>query len=326
MLCVLYVLATSICLTIAGALIEYALPTGASRRWLWSGVIAASVLLPAVSIMFHAAPALQLWGRTWLVLSDHSNAGRFVPFWGGWPESDALYHQVVAPISFACSVALLAWGAVSALWLRRIVATSEELSRRKNDEMLVDGIEVIVTDSLGPATVGFWRSRLLLPRWVLALPRMRREYVLRHEEEHRKAHDSRLLAAASVAVSLVPFNLPLWWQLWRLRLAVETDCDRRVVAALGDPNAYAELLLSVACAARHGPRLQPSFLGRPGMLERRLIRLVSTESPPLGRRITAFALGCALLVSTLSFAHPVRPHETAHAARAAHAAHAMARR
>ena len=42
----------------------------------------------------------------------------------------------------------------------------------------------------------------------------------------------------------MPWNLALWWQLRRLRLAVEMDCDNRVVAALGDPNPYGCFLQS----------------------------------------------------------------------------------
>jgi beta-lactamase regulating signal transducer with metallopeptidase domain len=168
----------------------------------------------------------------------------------------------------------------------------------------VDGVPVVVTESLGPATVGFWRSRVLVPRWVLALPGAQRRYVIRHEEEHRSAHDARLLFVASIVASLMPWNLPLWWQLRRLRLAVEMDCDRRVVSALGDATAYGSLLLRVAEAASRGPRLQPALLGRAGMLERRLTMLVAPAPRQFVQRFLAPVLAVALVILVLSVPHP----------------------
>jgi hypothetical protein len=44
----------------------------------------------------------------------------------------------------------------------------------------------------------------------------------------------------------MPWNVALWWQLSRLRLAIELDCDARVVAqTTGDAIAYSRLLVSV---------------------------------------------------------------------------------
>ena len=34
-----------------------------------------------------------------------------------------------------------------------------------------------------------------------------------------------------MAVVLMPWNLPLWWQWRRLRFAIEVDCDARVLAS-----------------------------------------------------------------------------------------------
>lgn len=306
MLCVLYVLATSTCLTIASIFIDYALPAGAPRRWLWSAAIAVSVLLPIWSILFHTAPALQLWDRTFLDLSNHTTVGASPLTLSALLMSDAFYHEMIKPVLLLSSATLLAWGGANALWLRRVVASSARLSNSGDGGSLADRIDVTITDSLGPATVGIWRSQLLLPRWVFALPQAHQQYLLRHEEEHRRAHDSRLLAVASILISMFGFNLPLWWQLWRLRLAVEMDCDRRVVMALGDSHAYGELLFRTAQAASRGPRLQLAFLGGPGMLERRMVRLLGSGSPSLRRRVVAFAAGCVLLIVTVSLAHPIR--------------------
>jgi beta-lactamase regulating signal transducer with metallopeptidase domain len=165
-----------------------------------------------------------------------------------------------------------------------------------------------VTDSIGPATVGFWRSQVLVPRWVLALPETQRQYVLRHEEEHRSAHDARILFVASLLTIVVPWNLALWWQLRRLYLAVEIDCDNRVVNRLGNPNAYGQLLLKVAQAANRSPRLQPALLGGVGSLERRLTALLDPAPLRNLQRIFLPALALGLLVLVLMVPHPMLKH------------------
>jgi beta-lactamase regulating signal transducer with metallopeptidase domain len=178
----------------------------------------------------------------------------------------------------------------------------------------------VVTDALGPATVGFWRSRVLLPQWVLSLPGEERQYVVRHEEEHRKAHDGRLLFVMSLPLLLMPWNLAMWWQIRRLCLAVEMDCDNRVVNRLGDATAYGELLLKVAQATSGGPRLQPAFLGGVGTLERRLTALLAPTPLRHVQRFLLPAAALGLLVAVVLMPHPVLhkgPH--AHATQAAQA-------
>src|SRR2546423_6825248 len=134
---------------------------------------------------------------------------------------------------------------------------------------------------------------------------MQRRYVLRHEEEHRRAHDAHVLLFYSLPLLLMPWSLALWLQLRRLALAVELDCDNRVVAALGDATAYGELLLTVAQASNGGPRLQPAFLGGIGSLERRFRALGSPD--PLGPqpKFLLTALGAALAVNVLLVAPPI---------------------
>jgi hypothetical protein len=106
----------------------------------------------------------------------------------------------------------------------------------------------------------------------------------------------------------MPWNLAMWWQLRRLCLAVEMDCDDRVVRALGDPTAYGELLFKVAEASSRGPRLQPALLGGMGTLERRLTVLL--DPTPL-RHLHKFLLPAAafgLLIIVAWMPHPVVRH------------------
>jgi beta-lactamase regulating signal transducer with metallopeptidase domain len=221
------------------------------------------------------------------------------PSW--WARLGA-YDALIIPMWGYVSIGLLVWAIVTVAWVSVRVRRAEAV---RGMSRLVDGIPVAVTEALGPATVGLWRSRVLIPRWVLGMPFTQRQYVLRHEEEHRRAYDTQLLFFTSLTVVLTPWYLPLYWQLRRLSLAIEMDCDNRVVAALGNAPAYGEMLLDIAQATNGNPRLQPSLLGGTGMLERRLRKLVATEQRSRLQRylLPAFAIGLLYLV--LSTPHPI---------------------
>lgn len=112
------------------------------------------------------------------------------------------------------------------------------------------------------------------------------------------------ISSNSLAV-LTPWSLPLYWHLRRLRLAVELDCDNRVVQRLGDAPAYASLLLRIATGPHRRSRLEPAFLGGGGSLERRLRHLVApaARSHVAHLLLAGMAVTVALLV--LGMPHPV---------------------
>jgi bla regulator protein blaR1 len=308
MLCILYVNLVGLCLGLAALLLERALPATASRRWIWCAAIPLSMFFPGYYSTHH----------TWAVVPalEHQTAQSSVmqalgsgplplldPDW--WTRARA-YDLVINRIWYLGSALIIALTLVNAWRVWRIV----RLSRRDADSRLptiVDGVPIIVTDAVGPATVGVVRSHVLVPRWVMAMPSAQRQYVLRHEAEHRKSNDGLLLFLASLPLILAPWNIALWWYLRRLCLAVEMDCDKRVVGALGDARAYGELLLRVAEAGSRGPRLQPAFLGA-GMLEHRLTQLLSPEPLQRLQRVVVPALIVILLSLVVWMPHPVTGH------------------
>ena len=307
MLCILYVNAVGICLGLAALFLERTLPATSSRRWVWCVVIPISVVLPGYYRAHHTWSVASAWeqqaaqtplghalGTPLLTLLD--------PGWWAHLES---YDSTINRLWLTASAVLILWGLASAWRVSHVVRRSRRTRGDANAPAIVDGVSVVVTDSVGPATVGFWRSRVLVPRWVLALPSVQRQYVVRHEEEHRRAHDARLLFVASLPLILMPWNLALWWQLRRLCLAVEMDCDNRVVASLGNATAYGELLLKVAQAASRGPRLQPALLGGVGTLERRLTALLAPTPLRHIQRFLLPAVALGLLFVVLSMPHPI---------------------
>ena len=301
-LCILYFLVVGTWLGAAALLAERALPARLPRRWIWCLSIIGSFAVPMILSTRHSSHVIGLWGHELLRIPSPSGAGTASESIGRQLlDCAAGYGTVIMRFWFAGVLLVLAWAALSAWRLHRLVRAQRGGASRGT---MVDGVAVTLTDTLGPATTGLWRPRVLLPRWVLALPAERRRYVVRHEEEHRRARDAALLAGMSAVVALMPWNLALWWQLRRLQLAVEMDCDRRVVAALGDAVGYGELLLDVAEASSRGPRLQPALLGGAGMLERRLTALVAAGRRGLLDWLVAPLAALVLLAVVLSVPHP----------------------
>lgn len=283
MLCLLYANFIGALFALVGLLIERALPVTFPRRWLWSALIPISLAVPGAYRYHHSISIGDVTGESSV---------------GWWATIDS-YCNAIGRVWLGVSVILVVWGLVS------ILRVARRVSRSRGRTAIVDGVRVVVTDSLGPATVGFPYSLVLLPKWVLALPSVQRKYVVRHEQEHQNANDARLLMLLSLPLILAPWNLALWWQLRRLSLAIEVDCDNRVIAALGNPTAYGSLLLKIAEAASRGPRLQPAFLGGAGSLEKRITMLVGpTPLRQLQQFLIPIAVG-VLLFFALSIRHPV---------------------
>jgi hypothetical protein len=152
--------------------------------------------------------------------------------------------------------------------------------------------DVLVARDIGPAVVGLLHPRVVLPQWLAAAPDNIRRLVLEHERQHIAARDPLLLAAALLLIALLPWNLPLLWQLNRLRLALELDCDARVLAADVDPVDYGEALLLVNQRNSAAPAGALALIQRPSQLERR-IRIMTANTQRFRRPIAALAMAFA---------------------------------
>src|SRR5690606_13707628 len=107
------------------------------------------------------------------------------------------------------------WAAVSgALWSYLLLA-SLLLSHRAAflRRTTVQGQELLVSETTGPALLGTFRPQVVVPRWFFDEAPAAQALILAHEQQHRVARDPLLLRVALVAVAAVPWNLPLWWQL-----------------------------------------------------------------------------------------------------------------
>jgi bla regulator protein blaR1 len=121
---------------------------------------------------------------------------------------------------------------------------ANEMARR---EELRAGIEVAVSDELAvPITFGWTHAVILLPTETADWEEQELSRALRHELEHVARGDWAAHIVSRVALALY-WPHPIAWRLWRrLRLEAERACDDAVIRSQGQPEPYAEQLVSLA--------------------------------------------------------------------------------
>ncbi len=87
---------------------------------------------------------------------------------------------------------------------------------------------------------GLRAPSIVMPNAVLNQSNATQSIALKHEQSHIAADDPALLLVGLVLVILAPWNFALWWQLRRLRFAIEVDCDARVLDSGVETVAYGE--------------------------------------------------------------------------------------
>jgi hypothetical protein len=148
---------------------------------------------------------------------------------------------------------------------------------------------------------------VVLPEWFDELSEGERRVVLGHEVEHLRARDPAWLLAGTVLVALLPWNLALWWMLRRFHLAIELDCDQRLLSRGTSAGQYGRALLAVADRMRvERPGLAPTFVAPTHQLRER-IRALAPPRPVLplpftaAWRLTWTAAALAAAVTLTSF-------------------------
>ena len=141
-----------------------------------------------------------------------------------------------------------AWCLLSALVLALLVIVSRRvrLARRSWPLAAVHGVPVRVARSVGPAVIGFARPEIVVPGWLLLRSAEEQRLVIVHEGEHVMARDQLLLIGGWIVVAMLPWHPATWWALSRLRLAIELDCDARVLKRGVAPRPYGALLIDLA--------------------------------------------------------------------------------
>jgi beta-lactamase regulating signal transducer with metallopeptidase domain len=195
--------------------------------------------------------------------------------------------QLVVAVWFVVSLALL-------LRLWRALMTLSDV-RAQAHATNVDGISVLVSPTIGPAVVGVVEPQILLPKSLLDLDEPLRRLVLRHEQEHRTARDQLIVVGSAVVLALFPWNLALSWIVRRARLALEIDCDMRVLSRGASANQYGKLLLFIA-QRQSTMALAPMLAASTSHLERRIIAMHKPQPSRRTARVVVALLGMTVAV------------------------------
>jgi beta-lactamase regulating signal transducer with metallopeptidase domain len=283
--------------------------SGRQARGAWIAALAAAivwpVVAPAAAIIFARPTSDGLQAGAPAAISTIGAIAATLP-------TVARSRAAYAPYIDVAVVAL--WAFTSVLLLVRLARAMRALSlvERSSTSEVIEGVPVLMTPSLGPAVFGVRRPRLVVPRWLLELDRPLRALVLRHEQEHCRARDPQLTLAAAVAAAVVPWNAAVWWIARRLRLAVELDCDARVLRGAAQRERYGRLLLYMA-QRQSLTRLVPMLAESNSHLSRRITTMNATAPTNLRARlallavIAVVAIACATKYATDLTAAPSMP-------------------
>jgi TonB family protein len=305
----LYCTAVSLLLGLAALALEHGLRVRDwPVRWAWLVSLAASLILPLVGWLAPrgegARPVHSASSQT------VSTAVEIFPMRSSFALEDSPFLMLEQLNGLL--LALWAVGVLVVLVGSMILLDRMHRSRRNWRTAWVAGVPVLVSRRTGPAVVGFFHPQIVLPEWVLASDEGTQRVVVEHESEHIRAGDPYLLLVTIAAVLAMPWNVALWWQVRRLRLAIEVDCDARVLRKQPDVRRYGMLLLEVGQLAAGGHPVLAAFSEPRSFLERR-IRIMTQCKPrlPVARTIASVAVSGLMVVAACEAPRPASPTDVA---------------
>jgi bla regulator protein blaR1 len=278
----LYAVLLALWVTLVGLLFDRVIRSlGRGTRFVWLLVLLFSALAPLTA--------------AWLAMqAPHVEAGS---------TSSAL-----TPMSWLLivdRVFLLGWLLQSSALLLFLALSQWSLLRARRSWLCRDvhGTTVLLSRDFGPGVVAFPSNQIVLPSWTLQLDERLQLLLFEHEREHLRAGDPWLLHAGLILLVLCPFNPILWWQFTHLKLAIEMDCDARVLAGRRNVREYAALLLDVSEKTRAARFMFAAFAAPPHAIERRIRMMLHRKSKP--RRVTlALSAAGAFVIAVLACETP----------------------
>ena len=185
----------------------------------------------------------------------------------------AVQHPVASvPGPMLDRVAAITWGAgsLATLLVFGAILGLVARSRRRWPRRSVDGEEVYVSESFGPALIGVTRPSVVVPEWLFCASARAGSVAVLHEREHARARDHLTLLYGVCIGALFPWSPAVWWMVRNLRGAVEIDCDRRVIASGIPADDYGKLLLAIGVGRKQRWVFTPALVESRHSLERRL--------------------------------------------------------
>ena len=282
---------------------------GGRHRWVWAAACLGTVVLTAARVFTSGGAGMAETPGETVVAEALPPAGTNAA--AGSDAATGIVARTSSPEVFPVTIPrgsvlhtldgilLTAWLSLSAglaLWAL-IGACRLHYRRRSWEPGVLLGEPVLWSRDMGPAIVGLLRPRVVLPSWVGEVEPSGQKLILAHEEEHRRARDGILRFAMASLLVAFPWNPFLWLQYRRLCVAIELDCDRRVMRNF--PNRrwlYGDLLVRFGARGSMGFGLGlTTFAERRSFLEKRIGRLLS-HAPEAGMAKVAFLAFAVLLV------------------------------
>lgn len=303
-----YVLIIGILLSAAALSAEQAAKwRGLSKRWIWIVAMSASVLLPLIVpnvtiqvpslLRYESTPAPIVLRKATSVHLPMELLDQRTMEQGMTPlRLQTLFHTVWLTISLA----LLGGLVVSALIVYR--------RRRLWTRTSLLGTPVLVAPDVGPAVIGLLRPCIVIPAWLQQESITRQQYVLAHEQSHLDARDPQMLSFALCLLVAMPWNVLLWWQIHRLRRAIEIDCDARVLRHGSSASDYCDTLIQVGQNQSRSIGAVAAMSESGSFLEQR-IRIMLIKPGKWARLSALTLIGASLGMA--AFATQVTPPETA---------------
>jgi TonB-dependent SusC/RagA subfamily outer membrane receptor len=283
----LYSVAVALCAVVAARAVESLFRMrGIPIRFVWIGAAMLSLILatsaPVRARVAHngAAPGVDLSSFA-LVRTGIRSVEAHVP------SSIARY-------------AVGLWVLASVLFTTVFVAAYWRARRQRLAWPVVDlcGQRVRLAPLTGPIVIGLVRPEIILPRWILTRSSAEQQLIVDHEAAHVRARDPIVLAACCAAVGLMPWNPAFWIILARIRLAIEVDCDARLLHAGVSPRSYGALLVDVAERASPLPFAATALADGTSHLHQRILAMEPRRfTHPLLRGVTTALLSLAALLA-----------------------------
>lgn len=305
--------AMSAVIAVAALLTQHVIGRAAPARVIWSVALVAAAAVTATQPLRRAEPATAVRVKG-LPLSN-------VPVTvTGTARPSPLTDVVNAPARFVSALAnaaqytgdrlsppvrrglLVAWpfASVGIVLVLLLSYRRQRTVLRRADRVELAGTPVHVSGNTGPVVIGAVDPAIVVPAWLLERSEEEQRLVVAHEAAHIAAHDPQLLLAGCALLALMPWNVAAWFMLARLRLAIELDCDARVLARGTNTRRYGQLLIELSAAMPRPtiPLGSPAFSYRPSHLERRLRTMTARPTRFLAaRRASALLIGSAAVLA-----------------------------
>ncbi len=243
-------------------------------------------------------------------------------------RSFSVLHSEIAIPAFCAAAFFVLWIAIAAFALARVVAGIWQVRqiRRKGTEIPVADLDPSLRDLIAgsnrpvrllaskdarvPAVLGFRNPAIVLPAWALHdLSAAELRPVLIHELAHLRRHDDWTNLLQKAARAILFFHPAVWWIDARLSLEREMACDDAVVAATGNPRAYAGCLIDLlerGCARRGWAMAQTAVAHARDASVRiaRILRLGPAATTRVGRTAIGVAASLSLACAGVALCTP----------------------